>query len=282
MRVRFHKHTVEGRTPALDAMYRSHFAAIAPEVEVEISTLPPAAYDGSLPEGSVRAAAAEAFFATDFVRHAIAAERAGCDAFVIGTSQDPGLREARSVVGIPVVGYGEAAMHISAMTGRSFGFVGFIPELATPIGDNVRAAGLSHRLAGFAYLPGGADAIRQAFAGDPAQVIEQFRAAARSLIAKGAEVIIPGEGLPNEILYHHGIYAVDGVPIADAGGLALQFAIFLVQMRRLNVLGPTTTGYWHTTLSPMVVDHLSRTFLTPAPDTVSVVPGRTPAGPENG
>lgn len=273
MRIRFHKHTVEGRTPALDAMYRNHFARIAPDVQVEISTLPPAAYDGSLPEGSVRAGAAEVFFATDFVRHAIAAERAGCDAYVIGTSQDPGLREARSVVGIPVVGYGETAMHVAAMTGRSFGVVGFIPELANPIGDNVRAAGLSHRLAGFEYLPGGADAIRRAFDGDPAQVIEQFETAARLLIAKGADVIVPGEGLPNEILYHHGVHSVDGVPILDAGGLALRFAVFLVQLAELDILGPTSRGYWHTTLPPAAVDHLARTFLTPTPDTLSTASG---------
>lgn len=70
------------------------------------------------------------------------AERAGFDAYVIGTSQDPGLWEARALASIPVLGYGETAFHFAAMTGRRFAVVGFIPELAEPIAENLRRYGL--------------------------------------------------------------------------------------------------------------------------------------------
>lgn len=44
-------------------------------------------------------------------------EHQGHDAFVVGASQDPGLREAGAIAGIPVLGHGEASFHVAAMTG---------------------------------------------------------------------------------------------------------------------------------------------------------------------
>src|SRR5262249_44747753 len=44
--------------------------------------------------------------AAQTIRHALEAERAGYDGFVIGHFQEPGLLEIRSAVDIPVVGLG--------------------------------------------------------------------------------------------------------------------------------------------------------------------------------
>jgi len=177
------------------------------------------------------------------------------------------LRDARAVVGIPVVGYGETAIHFAAMTGRRFGVVGFIPELATPIGDNIRAAGLEHRLVGFDHLEGGPDVINEAFAGDSSRLLDQFEAAVGRLADRGAELIIPGEGLPNEILVDAGIHSLAGVPIVDADGLAVKLAVLLVELRQLGILDTASPGYWHATPPPAAVDHLTDLFLKPPPTT---------------
>ncbi|WOF22762.1 aspartate/glutamate racemase family protein [Microbacterium betulae] len=50
-------------------------------------------------------------------------EAGGSDGYVIACFGDPGLDAARELVDVPVVGIAEAAMHVAALTGRSFGIV---------------------------------------------------------------------------------------------------------------------------------------------------------------
>lgn len=47
----------------------------------------------------------------------------GSDAYVIACFGDPGLDAARELVGVPVIGIAEAAMHVAALSGRSFAVV---------------------------------------------------------------------------------------------------------------------------------------------------------------
>ena len=52
----------------------------------------------------------ETMFTNFFLSRVIEAEKTGYDAFIIGTAPDPGLRDARTLVDIPVVAYTEASM----------------------------------------------------------------------------------------------------------------------------------------------------------------------------
>lgn len=261
MRIWFQKHTVEGRMPLLDRWYEEHFSRIVRAgTTVDVHTLPPEAYPKSLPEGVVRFGAVEIFFSQYFARQAVEAERQGYDAFVIGTSQDPGLREARSLVGIPVLGYGETSFYTSAMTGHNFSIVGFIPELAEPLRQNVAAAGLESRFCGFRYIRDGAQLVSQALAGDTAAFLEAFEDAARASIADGSQLIILGEGLPNEILVHEGVHEIDGVPVLDSDGLLVKTAENLVEMQRLRITARSTAGYWMRRPDATYLRHLTETF----------------------
>lgn len=47
----------------------------------------------------------------------------GSDAYVVACFGDPGLDAARELVDVPVVGIAEAAMHVAAISGRSFAVV---------------------------------------------------------------------------------------------------------------------------------------------------------------
>lgn len=261
-RLWFQKHTIPGRVPLLDKLYAEHFAALLPkDVEVHIGSLPATTYTAELPEELVRYGAAEALFGTYFARQAIRAERAGYDAYIIGASQDPGLREARASVRIPVIGYGQTAFHFSAMAGLRFGVVGFIPELEEPIRGNLREQGVAEWCTGFRYIEGGTAAVQAAFAGQPSAFLVAFRHAARELVAQGAQAILPGEGLPNELLVHLGVHQIAGAPIIDPDGLAVLVAKLQIDLRRERVLGASALGYWHRKLSDETMDHLVDTFL---------------------
>ncbi|WP_020123085.1 aspartate/glutamate racemase family protein [Streptomyces canus] len=247
--------------PLLDKWYADHLSSVvSDDVTIDIHTLPAEAYPKSIPEGVVRFGAVETFFSTYFAQQALEADRQGYDAFVIGTSQDPGLREARTLARIPVLGYGETAFHISAMSGNRFGVVGFIRELAEPIRENVAAAGLLHRLSGFHYLQGGQSSVVAALEGDPERFLQDFRASAREAIAAGAQVLIPGEGLPNEILWSLGVHDIDGVPIIDADGLVVSTAEFMVRLTRHNIMRRSQVGYWMAQPDGDYVDHLRSVF----------------------
>jgi Asp/Glu/hydantoin racemase len=244
MKICFQKHTVEGRLAGLDDTYRRHFGDVArPDTQVEIRTLPPEAYAADVPEGLVRYGAVEALFASYFVFASAQAAGSGFDAFIVGASQDPGLPEARAVAGMPVLGYGETAFHLAAMTGRSFGIVGFIPELEEPIRENLARYGLVPKLRGFQYLDAGATAVVEALQGSPGRFLEAFAKAADRITALGAEVIIPGEGLPNEILWAAGIKSHNGAAILDVDGALIKTAELLVDLRHLGSLEMSGNGY---------------------------------------
>lgn len=244
MRICFQKHTIEGRIPGLDEAYRRHFREAAREgTEVEIRTLPPETYTADVPEGLVRYGAVEALFASYFAFSAAQAGGSGFDAFIIGASQDPGLAEARALADIPVLGYGETAFHLAAMTGRSFGVVGFIPELEEPIRENLARYGLLPKLRGIQYLDAGPEAIVQALRGSPDAFLRSFTAAADRITRQGAEVIIPGEGLPNEILWAARITSHAGAAILDADGALIKVAELLADLRQLRFLEMSANGY---------------------------------------
>src|SRR5579875_299249 len=129
--------------PDVDAPYfrrlTEYVATVAsPEVEVEVHGLQPG--DRFLhPITEFRCAA-------QVISNAIAAERAGYDAFVIGHFQEPGLRETRAAVRIPVIGLGEATMLYGCTLGGKLGLVTINPVFIPYHEDQIRRHGLQDRV----------------------------------------------------------------------------------------------------------------------------------------
>jgi allantoin racemase len=155
------------------------------------------------------------------------AEREGFDGVIIACFDDPTLWSARQAVDIPVVAFGESSLFLAAMMGLKFGLFCPSPFGVPEFEEKVVRYGLKDRCAGVAagYLP----------------VIEEFVDVARQLIARGAEVLIPGCGLIAPCLrfapgcetdYPEGVTHVDGVPIVDIYGAAVNAAETLVEFKR--------------------------------------------------
>lgn len=262
MKIWFQKHTVIGRNPWLDQAYERHFAAILPAgTEVAFGSLPAETYEGSLPADYVRYGQLEVLFSWYFAHQALVAERNGYDAYVVGTSQDPGLRMARSLVSIPVVGYGEATFGLLHGQGIRFGIVGFIPALEEALADNLATCGTAASCAGFAYIPSGKERVEDALKdGDVADLLPLMSEAAEGLRARGAQVIVPGEGLPNEALWAAGVRRLAGLPFIDADGIAVTSAETLARGRQLGLWSAGATGYHTRRASTEEVDRLRQLF----------------------
>jgi allantoin racemase len=87
------------------------------------------------------------------IEKTVNAEREGFDAVVIGCFYDPGLREARELVEIPVVGVCEASLHVASMlsAGKFSVLVGrrkWIPKMA----GNASNYGFDNRIASWRVL----------------------------------------------------------------------------------------------------------------------------------
>lgn len=147
----------------------------------------------------------------------IGAEQDGFDAVAIGNILDPALREARSMVDIPVLGLGETSMLTSCMMGSQFSLVGVNPYFGGTFEQNIARYGLKDRLASIECMgltPHELDACYS----DPdgrKKAVDSFTAAARASLEKGAEVVIPAGGRLTAFLNALDIREVDGAPLLD-------------------------------------------------------------------
>ena len=150
------------------------------------------------------------------------AEQTGFDAVAIGNMLDPGLREARSMVDIPVVGLGETSMLTACMMGSRFGLVSVNRYMGGRFDENVTRYGLHGRMASMEYMGLTPHELDACFSDEEARrrAVDAFVTAARATLAAGAEVIIPAGGRIVAFLKANGIREVDDAPVLD-GILAL-------------------------------------------------------------
>jgi len=170
------------------------------------------------------------------VRHAVAAEREGCDAFIIGHFQDAGLAEAKAAVDIPVIGLGETTLLHACSLGRMLGLVTINPRFVAWHRDQIRGYGLEARVTGIEALSFQPGDFMQAFddAAQREQVRERFREQAQPLAAAGADVIIPAGGIPMLIMADSRPVLVGEAPVLDGIAIAVRMARLAVELKRLN------------------------------------------------
>ena len=190
MRIWHQSLTVLDDVPDYAARIAQHIRRVLrPDTEVVLHGLAPGTYPANYPGDDIGYASLFALHSLQFPVQAINAERAGFDAFAMCTLPDPMLREVRSIVDIPVVGAGEVCFNLAGMLGRRFGMLLFIDQMAPRYLEQIRDYGLAERCIG--VVPVGFR-FRDVLAGfaNPGPLIDKFTAAARSLIAAGADVII--------------------------------------------------------------------------------------------
>lgn len=96
---------------------------------------------------SIESAYDDALAVPDLLRRCVEAERDGAKAVVIDCMGDPGVRAARELVSIPVLGPSETSMHVAALLGRRFSFVTVLPSVIPMLHDMVHAYGMRDRFA---------------------------------------------------------------------------------------------------------------------------------------
>ncbi len=164
------------------------------------------------------------------------AVREGFDAFLIGNIADPGLREAREIADIPVLGLCESALHVACMMGASFSLVTINEKFTPRIVENVVRYGLKDRLAAVNRMR--IERITDLGAGfepGPARdaIVEQFNRAAHANAAAGAEVVIAAGGVVMALLAHADIHEAAGMPILNGITNLVKLGELAVKLNRI-------------------------------------------------
>jgi allantoin racemase len=169
------------------------------------------------------------------------AEADGFDAVLLGNIADPGLRQAREMADIPVLGLCETALFTACQMGLSFGLVVANDKHYGRVLENVAAYGLQSRLATVERMT--VDRLvdlDEAFRPGPVRqrILDQFLAAAASCVAKGAEVVIPAAGVAMVLVADAGIHEAGPsggptAPVLNAAVALLKQGEAVVKLNRL-------------------------------------------------
>jgi allantoin racemase len=236
--------TVLDQLPAYESRLHEHFRKVArPDTEVVLHGMHPQTYRTNYPGTDIRYGYMQYLHGQQFVMGGIAAEEAGFDAYALMTIPEPALRETRSLIDIPVVGYGESSMLTARMLGERMGVLLFIEQMAPIIEENAARIGLAAKFGGARFVGFTFDDVLKAYE-EPASLIARFQSAAREMIRDGIDVIIPGEAPLCALLMKYGVYRVDDVPIVDALGATIKMAETMVDLKRSSGLAPARRGYF--------------------------------------
>lgn len=172
--------------------------------------------------------------AREVICNAAIAEREGYDAFVVGHFQDAGLYEARSVVDIPVVGLGESSMLYACQLGQRTGIVTINPRYISWFQQQITKYGLDKRITGVHALSFQPGQIMQAFGSDEKlqEVADLFEKQAEPLVEQGADVLIPGGGIPMLLFSQLQKHAVNGAPVINGIPIVVKMAEMAVKLRQ--------------------------------------------------
>lgn len=166
------------------------------------------------------------------IEAAVAAGRQGFDAFIIGSFSEPFLKETRSAVNIPVASLAESSLTTAWSLTERFALITLSPAYARRLRDLTHRHGLQSRLGG-AYGLDSSYTERHATAAldDPAELLDKFKQTARKATADGADLIIPAEGILNQIVAESGLNEVEGATVMDSVAVCLLHTRMLVDMK---------------------------------------------------
>ncbi len=167
-------------------------------------------------------------------RNAIRAEREGYDAFVMISTIDAGYHQIKELVDIPCVFMLENCVHFAMMLAPKFAFITHNQLLLARLEEMTRQYGLAQNMIPGDFLNLSYSVWPEMF-GHPERFVDSITQKAKSIIARGAGVLIPA-ALPLGVwLVQQGLTDIEGGRVFDAWGGAIKMAELMVDLKKIGV-----------------------------------------------
>ena len=215
------------------SLSRRYAEVAAPDTEVVLHGVPSGTYGLSSPAQALGHPAERQRIANLILEQVRQAERQGFDAVMIASFAEPALREARASLAIPVTSMAESSYLAACSAACQIGVVTISQAGAHMLQEGIAQHRLESRVSPVLNLDPEADEfdLQRAFS-QPDGVRAAFESCCRKAIAAGADVLIPGEGVLNELAVHLGIREVDAVAVLDAIAITVMHTEMLVRAYR--------------------------------------------------
>lgn len=259
IRIWYQSFLVMNDVPAYMQAIRSRIKSLVrPDTEVVMHGFAPGTFRDAYPGPEISSSFLYHLHTTQFALAGMEAERQGYDAVLIAPISAPMISETRSLVGIPVVGYGDSAFRIAGMYGRRFGVIFFNLGRADFWPGRIAEWGLTDSFAG--VMPAGVafSDVMKAYSDESMKqsVIERVTESCRRMIAeRGADVIVPGEMPLNILLSQSGLSRVDDVPLLDGLAISLKSAEMLVDLKRQCGIFQSHRGFYNAAPESELVEY---------------------------
>ena len=262
MRIWYQSLVEGGRVPSYFEGLAERARLIArPGVEVTFASMPEGVYGTHAPAEVVIYPYMMSLHIQFILDNALRAQAEGYAVFAVGSVQDPGLTEVRSLLDIPVVSYGEAAMHFACTLGSKFVVLAFQAGFDQMMDLRIRQLGLAERALPTVLMDATFRDVGNAQS-QPDALVDRFIATARESIARGAEAIIPGQLYLSEAIARAGVTRIDEVPIIDGLVSTLKMAEAMADFKRFGI-SVTRRGYTHARPPREMVEHARRLHARP-------------------
>jgi allantoin racemase len=249
MRLWHQSFTVLQDLPAyVDGLKERISAVVRPDTEVVLHGQIAGTYTSDYPGSDLAYGVLYWMHGLQWLAAAREAEKQGFDAMVLASIAGPMAQEIRTIVDIPVVGYGEAAFNLAGVYGRRAGMLFFIKERLDFWPQQLKSWGLEGRFAGIEHAGVTFRDVLDAHI-DPAKrdaVVARIVAQGEKLVREhGADVIVPGEMPLNLLLSKAGVTQIGGATVIDGIAASFKFAELLVDLRRVSGMKPSNHGFFH-------------------------------------
>lgn len=194
-----------------------------------------------------------------FIAAGLDAQEQGFDAIVLATLGSPMLQEIRSLIDIPVVGYGDVSFRLASLYGRRFGLMFFNTVREGFWREYFRINGLSESFGGIAPAGVTFQDVVAAHADERKrdEVIRTISATAERMVNElGINVIVPGEMPLNLLLANAKVASIAGATIIDGLALSFKTAEMMVELQRTTGMIQSRAGWGHNSPSKGRVDQV--------------------------
>jgi allantoin racemase len=171
------------------------------------------------------------------VQRAYEAEQKGYDGLIIGCASDLGMKEARSMVDIPVIGSTEATALLACTLGNKFSVVCTDPTACARTENLIKSYGLGDRLAGVSSPPGltahkNFALMAEGLEGQQKVVDLLTGEMRRAVLEDGAEAVYISCIPSSTLVAIHGVHELEGAPVISMFSAALKLAETLVSLKK--------------------------------------------------